>query len=80
MEIAKQCRLADITGHSLRIKETLHYLLKGIPFDVVKVMGLWARNAFTIYPREHALILTPFLQAMPEIFQSFSHIAIPPVR
>ncbi|KAF8442249.1 hypothetical protein L210DRAFT_3330315, partial [Boletus edulis BED1] len=60
--IAKQCGLAELKGHSLRIGGTLFYLLKGIPFDVVKVMGRWAGEAFTLYLRHHALVLAPFLQ------------------
>ena len=47
--IAKQYGLANIKGHSLCIGGTLHYLLKDIPFEVVKVIGRWAGVAFTGY-------------------------------
>ncbi|KAN0078390.1 hypothetical protein V8E55_010447 [Tylopilus felleus] len=73
-----QYGLANIKGHSLCIGGTLHYLLKGIPFEVVKVIGCWAGAAFTGYLREHTLILAPFLQLEPEIFEAFKRIAMPP--
>jgi hypothetical protein len=31
--------IPDLKGHSLRIGGTLHYLLKGVPFDVIKTIG-----------------------------------------
>ena len=31
--------MPDLKGHSLRIGGTLFYLLKGVPFNVVKTMG-----------------------------------------
>ncbi|KIJ67286.1 hypothetical protein HYDPIDRAFT_84972, partial [Hydnomerulius pinastri MD-312] len=78
--IAKTLNLTNFKGHSLRIGGTLHYLLKGIPFDMVKVMGHWAGDSFTIYLRKHALILAPFLQSRPKALASFNHIAMPPVH
>ncbi|KIJ05117.1 hypothetical protein PAXINDRAFT_21600 [Paxillus involutus ATCC 200175] len=47
--------LPDLKGHSLRIGGTLHYLLNGVPFDVVKTMGRWSSESFTLYLRHHAL-------------------------
>ncbi|KAI6102488.1 hypothetical protein EDD16DRAFT_1449711, partial [Pisolithus croceorrhizus] len=41
--------LPNFKGHSLRIGGTLHYLLWGIPFDMVKTIGRWAGDLFTIY-------------------------------
>ncbi|KAI6095357.1 hypothetical protein EDD16DRAFT_1502136 [Pisolithus croceorrhizus] len=41
--------LPNFKGHSLRIRGTLHYLLWGIPFDIVKTMGRWAGDSFMIY-------------------------------
>lgn len=41
--------LPNLKGHSLRIGGTLHYLLRGTPFDVVKTIGRWAGDSFTIY-------------------------------
>ncbi|THH17762.1 hypothetical protein EUX98_g9066 [Antrodiella citrinella] len=67
------------TGHSFRIGGTLEYLLRSIPFDVVKTMGRWASNAFQTYLRKHAQILAPYLQGTPA-YGNFLHIAMPPVR
>ena len=78
--IAKLCGLLELKGHSLRIGGTLFYLLKGVPFDVVKVMGCWAGEAFTLYLRPHALVLAPFLQADRNLLEDFNRIAMPPVR
>ena len=78
--IVKQCGLANLQGHSLRIGETLFYLLKGIPFDIVKVMGRWAGEAFTLYLRHHALVLAPFLQADKHLLDNFNQIAMPPMH
>ena len=79
-EIAKRHKLADLKGHSLRIGGTLFYLLKGVPFDVVKVIGRWAGESFVLYLRLHALILAPYLQTNKQVFDNFVQIAMPPVR
>ena len=78
--IAKQCGLTNLKGHSLQIGGTLFYLLKGVPFDVVKVMGRWAGEAFTLYLRHHALVLAPFLQVNQPVLEAFNRITMPPVR
>jgi hypothetical protein len=81
--IAKAARDAGVDplqGHSIRIGATLEYLLRGVPFDVVKVMGRWASNAFTVYLRKHAQILAPYLQAKPEVHEHFVRLTMPPVR
>ncbi|KAF8547304.1 hypothetical protein OG21DRAFT_1572757 [Imleria badia] len=67
-EIAKRNNLTDLKGHSLRIGGTLFYLLKGVPVDVVKVIGRWVGELFTLYLRLHALILAPYLQANQQVF------------
>jgi len=79
-QIAKRNNLANLKGHSLRIRGTLFYLLKGVPFNVVKVIGRWAGKSFTIYLRLHALILAPYLQADQQVFDNFMRIAMPPVQ
>ena len=38
--------LAPLKGHGIRIGATLEYLLRKIPFDVVKVKGRWAGDSF----------------------------------
>ena len=78
--IAKQCGLANLKGHSLRIGGTLFYLLKGVPFKVVKVMGRWAGEAFTLYLRHYALVLAPFLQVNQPVLEAFNRITMPPVQ
>ncbi|KAF9218815.1 hypothetical protein BS17DRAFT_719458 [Gyrodon lividus] len=77
--ISKKANLTDLKGHSLCIGGTLFYLLRCIPFDIIKVMGQWAGKAFTIYLRHHTLILAPFLQEDSELLEIFNCIAMPPV-
>jgi hypothetical protein len=79
-QAAKAANLDPLQGHGIRIGATLEYLLRGVPFDVVKVMGRWASDAFTLYLRKHAQILAPYLQARPEVQEQFIRITMPPVR
>lgn len=72
--------LAPLKGHGIRIGATLEYLLRKIPFDVVKVKGRWAGDSFLIYLRKHAQILAPYMQANPEVHSVFLQHTIPPVR
>jgi hypothetical protein len=44
---------------ALRIGDTLEYLLRRVPFAVVKVKGRWASNTFEVYLRKHAEIIAP---------------------
>ena len=37
-----------LQGHGIRIGSTLEYLLRNVPFDVVKVKGRWASDAFLL--------------------------------
>jgi hypothetical protein len=76
---AKAANLPDLKGHGLRIGGTLEYLLRGVPFDVVKAMGRWSSEAFTIYLRDHATILAPYIQASPAL-EPFTRYTIPPIR
>lgn len=69
-----------LQGHGIRIGATLEYLLRGIPFEVMKTIGRWASDAFTIYLRKHAQILAPYLQAVPDIHQTFVHLTMPPIH
>ena len=68
--IHSQDGMPNLKGHSLRIGGTLFYLLKGVPFDIVKTLGRWLSESFTVYLRHHALVLAPFLQHHPEILDS----------
>lgn len=72
--------LPNLKGHSLRIGGTLHYLLRGTPFDVVKTIGRWAGDSFTIYLRHHAMILAPYLNDTPALLEHFTRYTMPPVR
>jgi len=71
--------LPSFKGHSLRIGGTLEYLLRGIPFDVVKSVGRWSSESFTLYLRQHAMILAPYIQATP-VLEPFTHYTMPPAR
>ncbi|KAF5324753.1 hypothetical protein D9611_004181 [Ephemerocybe angulata] len=68
--------VAPLTGHSLRIGGVLVFLLRGVSFEVVKVLGRWASEAFTLYLREYAHILAPYIQSTP-VFQEFTRVAMP---
>lgn len=67
-------------GHGIRIGSTLEYLLRNVPFDVVKVKGRWASDAFLVYLRKHAQILAPYIQDSPALHDSFVRYTIPPIR
>ncbi|GLB39889.1 putative tyrosine recombinase [Lyophyllum shimeji] len=78
--LAKAARDADLDplqGHGIRIGATLEYLLRGIPFDVVKVKGRWSSDAFILYLTKHAQILAPYMQAIPEVHETFTHLTMP---
>ncbi|KIJ60482.1 hypothetical protein HYDPIDRAFT_53896, partial [Hydnomerulius pinastri MD-312] len=62
---AQKAELPELKGHGIRIGGTLLYLLRGVPFDVVKTMGRWSSEAFTLYLRQHAMIMAPYLQDSP---------------
>ncbi|KAJ7156786.1 hypothetical protein C8R46DRAFT_909818 [Mycena filopes] len=66
--------------HGIRIGSTLEYLLRGIPFDVMKAKGRWASDAFTIYLRRHAEIMAPYMQAEPQLHANVLRIIMPRVR
>lgn len=68
--------LKPLQGHGLRIGGTLEYLLRGVPFDVVKSLGRWSSEAFTRYLRKHAVILAPYLQGT-DFLEPFTRIMMP---
>ncbi|KAF6763337.1 hypothetical protein DFP72DRAFT_801357 [Ephemerocybe angulata] len=72
--------LEHLQGHGIRIGSTLEYLLRGVPFDVMKVKGRWASDAFQLYLRKHAQILAPYMQARSHEQEEFVRITMPPVR
>ncbi|KIK91519.1 hypothetical protein PAXRUDRAFT_797109, partial [Paxillus rubicundulus Ve08.2h10] len=69
-----------LQGHGIRISATLKYLLRNMPFDIVKVKGRWVSNVFLVYLRHHTQILAPYMQAQPALHKSFLRITLPPVR
>ncbi|KAF6740964.1 hypothetical protein DFP72DRAFT_1123242 [Ephemerocybe angulata] len=75
-QAAKKAALPRMQGHSLRIGGVLEFLLRGVPFDVVKALGRWASDAFTLYLRESASILAPYIQDSP-VLEPFIRIAMP---
>ncbi|KAF5344196.1 hypothetical protein D9757_015269 [Collybiopsis confluens] len=75
---AKRQGLELLQGHGIRIGATLEYLLRGVPFDAIRVLGRWKSDAFLTYLRKHAEIMVPYLQ--PEIHQALIRYAMPPVR
>jgi hypothetical protein len=77
---AKSAGLDPLQGHGIRIGATLEYLLRGVPFDVMKVIGRWASDAFVLYLRKHAQIMAPYLQAMSQVHDAFIRYTMPPVR
>jgi len=80
-EVASAAKLPRLPGHSIRIGSTLEYLLRGLPFDVMKVKGRWNSDAFHQYLRDHAKVLAPYMQAAPpEVHDQFIRIAIPSAR
>lgn len=63
----KDATLPKLQGHSFRIGGTLEYLLRGLPFEVVKQKGCWTSNAFALYLRCHAEVMVPYMQDKPEL-------------
>ncbi|KAG6326160.1 hypothetical protein ID866_12928 [Astraeus odoratus] len=46
---AKAAGFQSVQGHGIRIRAMLEYLLQGVPFEVMKVKGQWASDAFQLY-------------------------------
>ena len=78
-EAACAAGLEPLQGHGIRIGSTLEYLLRGVPFDVMKAKGRWAGDSFQLYLRKHAVVVAPYIQATP-IHESFIRYTMPPVR
>lgn len=76
---ATELGIESIKGHGLRIGATLEYLLRGVPFDVVKSIGRWTSEAFLLYLRQHAVIIAPYIQGTP-IMEAFTRYTMPPPR
>ena len=77
---ATKAGLEPLQGHGICIGSTLEYLLRGVPFEVVKVKGRWASDTFLIYLTKHAQILAPYMQAQPEVHAEFIRLTMPHIR
>ena len=79
-KLTQAASLNHIHGHGIHINTILEYLLRGIPFDIMKVKGCWASNTFQLYLRKHNQILAPYMQSMlPEMASKFTRLAMLPV-
>ena len=76
-DAAHSAGLEPLQGHGIRISATLFYLLQGVPFEAVKVMGWWSSDSFLQYLQKHTQILTPYIQADPDLHCTFSHFTMP---
>lgn len=72
--------LEPLQGHGIRIGSTLEYLLRGVPFDVMKAKGRWAGDSFLLYLRKHAVIIAPYIQAVPAVHETFIRYSMPRAR
>ena len=77
---ARVAGLEPLQGHGIRIGSTLEYLLRGVPFNMMKAKGRWAGDSFLLYLRKHAIVIAPYIQAVPEVQDEFIHYTMPPVR
>ena len=67
-----KAELPDLKGHSIRIGSTLEYLLRGVPFNVMKVKGWWNSDAFHEYIQDHVRVLAPYMQdTLPDTNEHF---------
>ena len=69
-----------LQGHDIRISLTLKYLLRGVPFNIMKVNSRWCSDAFILYLRKYTQILTPYIQAAPAVHNIFVHLTMPAVH
>lgn len=77
---AREAGVPSLAGHAFRVGGTLEYLLRKVPFEVVKSHGRWKGDAFQLYLRKHSQILAPYLQAVPELQAAFIGSMLPRVR
>ena len=77
---ARTAGLEPLQGHGIRIGSTLEYLLRGVPFDVMKAKGQWAGDASQLYLRKHAVVIAPYIQAEPTVHEAVIRYAMPPVQ
>ncbi|TFY67378.1 hypothetical protein EVJ58_g1656 [Rhodofomes roseus] len=78
-KVAERLGEPPMQGHGLRVGATLEYLLRGVPFDVVKAIGRWSGESFKLYLRKHAVIMAPYLQSSP-VLDEITRYTMPPPR
>ena len=76
---ATELGIDSLKGHGIRIGATLEYLLRGVPFEVVKSIGRWSSEAFLLYLRQHTVIIAPYIQDSP-VMEAFTRYTMPPLR
>lgn len=69
-------RLPTQQGHGIRIGAVLEYLLRGMPFDVMKSKGRRASDSFRRYRRKHAQILPPYIQSESTLQHRVLHLSM----
>ena len=79
-KIVTEKKMTKLLAHGIRVGSTLEYLLRGVPFDVVKAKGRWQSEAFKGYLRKHTQIMAPYMQKDPTAYDTFVRYAMPPVR
>ena len=72
-------KLPKLTSHSIHVGFTLEYLLRGIPFNIVKAKGHWQSEAFKGYLRKHAQIMAPYMQTELKTYKTSVRYAMLPV-
>ena len=76
---ATELGIDSLKCHGIRIGAILEYLLRGVPFDVVKSIGHWSGESFVLYLRQHAVIIAPYIQGTP-FMDVFTRYTMPPPR
>ena len=76
-EIVRDNGLEKIPGHGIRVGSTVEYLLRGVPFPVVKAKGRWKSDAFRGYLRSHAQIMAPYVQSDPKAYDALITYSMP---
>lgn len=73
---AKAANLEPLQGHGIHIGATLEYLIRGVPFEVMKAIGWWSSDAFYSYLSKHEQILVLYLQAVPSLHELFLRLTL----
>ena len=76
-EIVRDNRLKKIPGHGICVGSMLEYLLRGVPFPVVKVKGHCKSDTFRGYLRSHTQIMAPYVQLGLEAYDALITYSMP---